>query len=719
MEKSTLKNIHEFFLNYNSIEISQMQINSYLNSYKTNENLDEHKFLSVIVESGGMLSMAYVAHQIDKKEFDDFKNNISVPVLLFIQTESGIRPCILFQKNKILTQLIFEKEGNVTELSNENLSLNFSSTNNNLFVTTCFPLEKELYEEFENNDEGIKKSLTPFQRLLKILNAEKKEITYIYLYAIVGGLISLSLPLGIQSIIGFISSGAISTSVIILIAFIILGILISGMLQIAQVSIVEYIQQRIFTKTALEFAFRIPKIKSESLFTQNAQELMNRFFDIITVQKGLAKILVEFSTAVLQILFGLIILALYHPYFIFLGLILIVILFLLLKYTGPKGLLTSNRESKYKYMVANWLEEVARTQKTFKLAGSSNLAIEKTDSNVSNYLFNRKKHFKILITQYLGFIGFKTVITGGLLIMGCVLIVNKQINIGQFVASEIIIILIMNSVEKIILSLDVVYDILTSLDKISQVTDLPLEYSKGIRLREKTDGIKVEVKNAKFAYNKYSDDVIKNISFTIEKGETACIAGYNSSGKTTLINLILGTFTLKKGNVLINDLDRKLLHQNDFLKVVGNNLSHEEIFDGTLEENINMGDKSISRDNILSVIKEIGLSNMLSSLEDGLDTRLIRGSKSVSSSNAKKIILARSLVKNPQLLVLDDFLMGVEKSEKIRLFESIINRSKKTTIIISNDPVVMKLCDKVIILKDGEINALGRYEEIKNNELFN
>jgi ABC-type bacteriocin/lantibiotic exporter with double-glycine peptidase domain len=188
---------------------------------------------------------------------------------------------------------------------------------------------------------GKTKPVKPMKRLLQLLATERREIVYLYVYAIAAGLISLSLPLGIQSIIGFVSSGTIPVSVVVLISLIVLGLLVVGGLQVMQLWLVEYIQQRIFARYAFDFSYRVPRFQPEALLKHYPPELMNRFFDVVSLQKGLAKLLVDFSTAVIQIVFGLLLLSFYHPFFIFFGIILIVTLVMIIWWTGDKGVKTS------------------------------------------------------------------------------------------------------------------------------------------------------------------------------------------------------------------------------------------------------------------------------------------------------------------------------------------------------------------------------------------
>ncbi|MCI5081719.1 MAG: ABC transporter transmembrane domain-containing protein, partial [Saprospiraceae bacterium] len=209
---------------------------------------------------------------------------------------------------------------------------------------------------------------SPLRRFFRLLELDRKDIYYIYIYAIFSGIIALSLPLGIQAIIGLIAGGALSASIYVLIAIITVATALNGLLKVMQITLTEHIQRRIFVRSAFDFAYRIPRLRLDKIVSQHPPELVNRFFDTLTLQKGLPKILIDLSTAVLQIFFGLLLISFYHPFFISFGLFLIVLLGLIFVLTGQKGLRTSLKESKYKYEVAYWLEELARTMSTFKLA---------------------------------------------------------------------------------------------------------------------------------------------------------------------------------------------------------------------------------------------------------------------------------------------------------------------------------------------------------------
>ncbi|AQG80032.1 ABC transporter [Spirosoma montaniterrae] len=323
---------------------------------------------------------------------------------------------------------------------------------------------------------------TPTQRLFRLLSNDKKDIGYVYLYAIVTGLISLSLPLGIQAVFNLVSGGLVFSSVYLLIGLVILGVLVTGLLLVGQITLVEILQQRIFAKAAFEFTYRLPRIRPDAFSGYYPPELMNRFFDVLTIQKGLPKLLIDLTAAAVQIIFGIILLSAYHPVFIGFGAFTILVIYMICRIYGPGGIKTSLNESKYKYKVVAWLEDMARDLSVYRHHQGHDSAdllepIDKMDELVAGYINYRKAHFSVLKRFFYSGVAFKTLITGGLLIVGTSLVVGREMSLGQFVAAELIIVLITSSVDKLISGIDTVFDMLTAVEKIGYVTDMPLEMS--------------------------------------------------------------------------------------------------------------------------------------------------------------------------------------------------------------------------------------------------
>jgi ABC-type bacteriocin/lantibiotic exporter with double-glycine peptidase domain len=560
--------------------------------------------------------------------------------------------------------------------------------------------------------------LKPTQRFWRLLKPDNKEIKNVYIYAVFAGLVSLSLPLGIQAIINLIQGGQISTSWIILVVIVIAGTGLAGILQIFQLRITENLQQKIFTRASFEFAYRIPRIRLDELYKQYAPELANRFFDTLTVQKGLSKILIDFSTASLQIFFGLVLLSLYHPFFIIFSFTLVLLIVVIVRYTAQKGLQTSLKESKQKYKIAHWLEEIARNNITFKLSGQSSIPLSKTNIEVDKYIDYRESHFKILVQQYSLMIAFKVLVATGLLAIGGVLVFQQQMNIGQFVGAEIIILLVLGSVEKLIMSMETIYDVLTGLEKMGQVTDLELESRDGNQVMpsECENGLDVELEDIVFQYPGHHQETLSHLNLKIKGGESIMITGGNSSGKSTLLSIISGLYDVQFGNLSYNGLPKGNIDINFLRLMIGNCVETEKLFEGTLLENISLGRSHASFDNVKWATNIVGLNDYVKQLPKGYDSVLNPDNQRTPRSIVEKIILARSIVHKPKLLLLKDVLHSFVEKEREEVINFLVNPENKWTLVaISNSRDLAQKVDRIIVLENGKLKHTGTYEELKSH----
>ncbi|MFT6921817.1 MAG: ABC-type bacteriocin/lantibiotic exporter with double-glycine peptidase domain [Crocinitomicaceae bacterium] len=547
--------------------------------------------------------------------------------------------------------------------------------------------------------------LSPVRRFWLLLKPDKLEIRNLYIYAIIIGLLNLVLPLGIQSIINLIQGGEVSTSWLVLVGLVAAALALSGILQINQLRITENLQQKFFTRAAFEFAYRIPRIRLEQLFKEYAPELMNRFFDIVSIQKGTTKILIDFSSASIQVLFGMILLSLYHPFFIVFSLFLISIIIGIFYFTIRSGLKTSLEESKHKYRIAHWLEELARSNTTFKLAGNPNLPMDRINKQSSQYINAREKHFGILRKQYSLMIVFKVLVAVGLLLIGGLLVIDQQMNIGQFVAAEIVILLIVNSVEKVILSFETIYDVLTSLEKIGQVMDLELEKNGGMAPKQSEQGIQLELMNISYKYPQEQRFIIDNLSLKIKANERVLITGRNDSGKSTLLYLVGGLLTPIDGSISIDGIPSKNYEYDQLRSQIGGYLRDETLFEGTLLENITLGMEGASLDNVKWAIENLNLARTIRQLGDGYHTRIYPQGKQFSKSTVAKILLARAIINKPRLLLLENSFSVFSTEDRLNILNFLLSREQQWTVLVSSSqPIdIPELIDQEIILKGGKI----------------
>lgn len=537
-------------------------------------------------------------------------------------------------------------------------------------------------------------------RLFSLLRLDRKDISAIYIFAILSGFISLSLPLGIQTIVTFVQTNEIRASVVVLITIVVIGVFLGGLIQVRQMQVIERVKQKIFTRYSLEFASRLPKLDIEKLDKYYLPELVNRFFDTPSLTKGIEKIMLDIPAAVIQVFFGLILLSFYHPVFIAFGALLIVIVLIIIRFTSPQGLATALKASDYKYGIAAWIEETARVIKSFKYSKGTSLHIQKTDELVTSYLHSRTDHFKILLSQYWSFIGFKILITAAMLIMGSVLLVNQQINVGQFVAADIVIIAIINSVEKLILSLDKVYDSLTSIQKLSKVLDQEIESSGSAILAEHNNGVDIIFENVSFAYSN-GENVLNNVSFKINPGQLVCISGYSGSGKSSILRLLTGAFKNFQGSILVDNVPIGNYSLKGLRSQTGILLSQQDIFHGTLLENITMGNPNILLKEVTELADKIGLSDYVKQHKDGYDAILDPLGKKLSRKVRQDILLLRALIGKHRLLLLEEPFDHLDDKQRNGVMDFLRHNKSATIIITSEKEEMIDECDVILRLNDG------------------
>lgn len=566
---------------------------------------------------------------------------------------------------------------------------------------------------------------TPVRRLVQLLVRERGEVGLVYLYSGLIGLFSLTLPLGVQAIVGLVSGGLVLQPVVLLIGFVIAGTLATGVLQVVQLAVVERLQQRVFARLALEYTFRVPRVQLERVLGENLPETMNRFFEVVIIQKSLAKLLAEAAPAFLSIVFGLVLLTFYHPYFSLFGVLLLGVLVAILWVSGRQGMATSLVESKYKYRVANWLQELARSTALFRFAPRSRLPLERMDAEVGGYVAARKKHFRVLVRQSLSIVLFKTVITGGLLVLGSLLVINRQISLGQFVASELVIVTVLAGVEKLVLSLSTVYDILTSVEKAGHVSDIPLERSEGtVRLptapggAQPRRGLGITARGLSYRYPGAERHALRDVSLTVGPGECVGITGTEAAGESTLLRVLTGLLPSYEGALAYDGVSARDLPAAELRERIGVARSELELFDGTIEENVSLGRPHVATPDVVAALDLVQLGDVLQTLPAGLRTRVGGGAK-LPTNVERKIALARALAGRPRLVVFEEFFHHLDPVYKRMLVQLLKDPAAGWSILaVSHDPVFLAECDRIYVLKDGRVSRAGTFDELLGDPYF-
>jgi ABC-type multidrug transport system fused ATPase/permease subunit len=246
------------------------------------------------------------------------------------------------------------------------------------------------------------------------------------------------------------------------------------------------------------------------------------------------------------------------------------------------------------------------------------------------------------------------------------------------------------------------------MEKLGQVTDIPIEDDKGLQLSEIKlgNGIGLQLSNLSYRYPNSGFDALRNVDLSILPGARVCITGPHMSGKSTLVSLLSGLFQQYQGSILINGIPLRDINLMSYRTMVGDNLSIQDLFSGTLTENITVG-RDIPVESILESINKVGLDYFLRQSSHGLSTQIRPEGLGLSTSEKVKIILARIFSQKPKLILLDQVLDYLEPMDRVRITNELLDeRHGWTVLMVSTDPQLMERCDQVIEMEKGKINKI-------------
>lgn len=545
---------------------------------------------------------------------------------------------------------------------------------------------------------------SPQYKLFNLLKTEKKDLSVVVAYSVIIGLLSLVIPIAIQSLVNTIAFATVMQPLIVLTLLVVFALSFESILRLLRTYVVELIQQRIFVRVTSDLSYRLPRVKMQAFDKDHGPELVNRFFDVLTVQKSASILLIDGLSILIQTLVGMILLAFYHPILLVFDLLLIAcILFILLVLTYG-AVNSSIKESKIKYKVVAWLEEIALNVKSFKSSYGYLHAMKKSDILIKEYLKERKGHFSILLRLFSGSLFLQVLASSLLLGMGGWLVMKNQLTIGQLVASEIIVASIVTGFTKFGKQLETYYDLLAAVDKLGHLTGLEMERKGGEFLESIDQPLNLRFKDIKFSYNS-EQNIFNKVNFEVKAGSTFAFYANEGKGKSTISEMLYGLRKAKSGIVEINKTDIELLNMDIYRENVSF-VSDIEIFHGTVIENIRMGRNYISINDIRIALEKVDLWNQVSMMTSGLETILSTGGSPLSRGMCIKLMIARAIVSNNSLIIFDGIFDGMEDKSVKHIFTHAFRDMKSTIFITTSNKNIAEYCDSIFNFEENILNKV-------------
>lgn len=539
---------------------------------------------------------------------------------------------------------------------------------------------------------------SPIRRLWLLLQTERRELWIVVIYAIGVGILNLAIPIAVMAVVNTTALATMTQQLIVLCLGLFAALGLAACLRLLKNLVVEYIQRRIFVRVVNDLSYRLPRVDVTALDQEHGPELVNRFFDVLTVQKASAVLLLDGITLILQTFIGLVLLGTYHQWllgfdlFLILGLIILTLL-------GWGATASAIEESKAKYLVASWLEEIARHPVAFKLGGGASLARSYADQFTEKYLSCRDSHFRILMRQFGFALIMQAVASVMLLGVGGFLVIQGQLSLGQLVAAELVVSLMVGTFAKIGKQLESYYDLLAAVDKLGYLLDLPLESTDGVSYQPSSRGAHVRFNDICFQYQQSPNQVFLGFNETIQPGERVALTGPNGVGKTTLIEMLFGLRLPQRGHIELDGMDLRDLRLETYRDRVAL-VKGIEIFAGTVLENLCMGRENISIEQARATLQSVALLDDILRLPGGLQTPLGTGGSPLSLGQAERLMLARAIASRPALLILDETLDDMDLEVRRQVIPVLFNdQASWTLVVVTHSEDVARLCQRRIQLK--------------------
>ncbi len=540
-------------------------------------------------------------------------------------------------------------------------------------------------------------SVSPWERLWQLLRPESSDIWIVMVFSFVVSLLMLATPIAVEALVNTVAFGRFMQPIVVLAIILLTFLGFQGAIRALQTYVVEIIQRRLFARVAGDLSFRLPRTKVEASDDKYLPEVVNRFLDVVTVQKVAAQLLLDGLGLILGTTIGMAVLAFYHPWLLGFDLFLVASIAVIIFLLGRGAVSSAVKESKHKYRMVGWLEDIARCPISFRSDGGADFALERGDRLIHEYLSARRKHFRIVMRQVLFALGLQAIASTILLGLGGWLVVSGELTLGQLVAAELIVTVIVGSFAKFGKHMESFYDLLASVDKLGVLFDIPVERQNGMLSIEREAPARVAFNSVSFARPKQTA-VFEGFNAQIDRGDRVAILGSVGSGKSTLMDLIYGLRVPTAGHLTIDGFDPRDLRP-DVLRDRVALARGAEVFHATVDENIHLHREGITAADVRDVLSGLGLLDAVLRLENGCDTTLTSDGAPLSECQRRLLGIARAAIGRPGLLLIDGMLDSLGDQDLDRCLNYLLREDQPWTLVVttSREEIAARFARRIAI----------------------
>ncbi len=548
--------------------------------------------------------------------------------------------------------------------------------------------------DHDTSGDHVHRYHSPLRRFMGLLRLDRRDIGTVALFALVAGILSLATPLAIESLVNVVSWGTYWQPLLVLATMLLACLGLSGLLRVLQTCLVEIIQRRQLVRIVGDLAHRFPRANQASLAGEYPRELANRLFDIMTIQKATSVLLLDGVSLVLTTALGMALLAFYHPFLLGFDLVLLISMISLTWLLGRGGIRTAIEESMTKYRIVHWLQDVLASPGAFKVNGGESLAIDRANRLASDYIRARKRQFHVIIRQVTFAVGLQVVASTILLGLGGWLVIQQQLTLGQLVASELVVTVVVGSFAKAGKSIEKFYDLMAGVEKVGHLLDIPVDPRRQQEVGSDRQG---EI---------WWDDLsihdpagaVRVPALRIKAGSRVAVVGEDSHAKSLLLRVLAGLSKASKGMAEVAGVDARFAGIASAGRIVGY-AGPVEVFNGTLVENVSLGRTGVGRNRVRDVLQQLGLWSNVLRLPEGGGTMLQTGGYPLNRSEVAVLMIARAIAAHPSVVLIDGLLDDLPEEWFDQVWETLANPAEPWTVLVATKShrVISRCNDQIAV----------------------
>lgn len=544
---------------------------------------------------------------------------------------------------------------------------------------------------------------TLMNQLSVALRVEKKLVTVIMGYALAIGIFSLTVPLTVQELVSTFSYAVQPVMIWTLTGIMLAVLLFVGMFKTFHFYAVEIVQRRIFARVAIAMAQQLPRYR----FQGYKPELANRFIEIVFMQRALSTLLIDLVNVVVGGTVGMILLVIYHPYFLVYDMLLMVGFAITFFVLSRGALRTTMDMAEAKYEVFDWMQDLSRNILQLKASDSAVWITQKTDQLINHYTETRKARIRVLLRQYIGSVSGQAVAQAGALALAGWLVAQGQMTLGQLVAAEVVVSALVLNFDSLIKNMGHVYYFFTAVMELNDFFSLqrdPLPAASTVALpSHSNEGIRITCKSVGLVYD--GAPVFDSFNLDVAPGEKLGIYARTTAAKTALARVLGGLEAPTSGVVQYNGVDLRYIDPNVLSQcrsvMIDSQLS---LLKGTIEDNIVLGRSYVTYDDIMWALRFTELEDEVNALPQGIKSDISELGELISPAHTVQILLARAILGRPQVLIFDGLIHSLEPSLRERILRRLCAKEEPWSVIfVSTDPNLTDHADRRVMLHHAHL----------------